>query len=580
MIELNEITATLPGHLLKLIVQQPYERYTPRDHAVWRYVMRRHAHYLPQVAHVSYLEGLKKAGISIDRIPNMYGMNRILSEIGWAAVTVDGFIPPAAFMEFQAHKVLVIAADIRTVEQILYTPAPDIIHEAAGHAPIIADQQYAHYLQEFGITGTKAFSSSYDNRVYESIRHLSILKANPNSSAKEIAEAEEQLSALSALQATPSEMALLRNLHWWTVEYGLIGNLDNARIYGAGLLSSIGESHHCMTASVRKVPYTLAAQHVSFDITKEQPQLFVTPDFAYLTQVLHEFQQSMAWKQGGLDALHKAIDSEAVSTVTYSSGLQVSGRLAKVLEHQGEPAYLSFAGPCMLSIADLPLEGHLPAHHPEGFGSPLGHLVDLPQSLSLCNDSQLADLGIVPGKEADLTFRSGIVVKGMVTYLHRKDGQLVIIGFEQCSVRWGELVLFEPNWGVYDMAVGERIVSACAGATDYHCYTLEYEAPAEKTLAIQYDEVTIALHDLYDEVATMRQHHEADAARLEEILLLLDQKYSQEWLLRLEIFELLNRDPATAGLASGTLLSLQEIGKSDAEKNELISEGLALLQTG
>jgi phenylalanine-4-hydroxylase len=64
----------------------------------------------------------------------MYGMNRILTEIGWAAVAVDGFNP--TFMEFQAYNVLVIASDIRQLEHIEYTPAPDIIHEGAGHAPL------------------------------------------------------------------------------------------------------------------------------------------------------------------------------------------------------------------------------------------------------------------------------------------------------------------------------------------------------------------------------------------------------------------------------------------------------------
>jgi phenylalanine-4-hydroxylase len=91
--------------------------------------------YLSQVAHNSYLDGLK-TGIEIDNIPSMYGMNRILTEIGWAAVVVDGFIPPNAFMEFQAYNVLVIASDIRQLEHIEYTPAPDIIHEG-GHAQLL-----------------------------------------------------------------------------------------------------------------------------------------------------------------------------------------------------------------------------------------------------------------------------------------------------------------------------------------------------------------------------------------------------------------------------------------------------------
>ena len=70
-------------------------------------------------------------------------MNDILGKIGWGAVAVDGFIPPAAFMEFQAYKVLVIACDMRQMHHIEYTPAPDIVHEAAGHAPIIVDREYS-----------------------------------------------------------------------------------------------------------------------------------------------------------------------------------------------------------------------------------------------------------------------------------------------------------------------------------------------------------------------------------------------------------------------------------------------------
>ena len=111
--ESNPILDKLPKHLKQFIKPQNYEEYTAIDQAVWRYVMRKNVDYLSKVAHKSYVDGLKKTGISIDHIPNMYGMNRILKEIGWAAVAVDGFIPPSAFMEFQAYNVLVIASDIR-----------------------------------------------------------------------------------------------------------------------------------------------------------------------------------------------------------------------------------------------------------------------------------------------------------------------------------------------------------------------------------------------------------------------------------------------------------------------------------
>ena len=141
----------------QFVVSQDYEDYTSVDHAVWRYVMRKNVDYLSKVADDSYVEGLRKTGITLDKIPNIQDMNDILGEIGWGAVCVDGFIPPTAFMEFQAYKVLVIAADIRQLEHIEYTPAPDIIHEAAGHAPIIADPEYAEYLRLFGKLVVKPF---------------------------------------------------------------------------------------------------------------------------------------------------------------------------------------------------------------------------------------------------------------------------------------------------------------------------------------------------------------------------------------------------------------------------------------
>jgi phenylalanine-4-hydroxylase len=273
--------------------------------------MRKNVSYLSQVAHESYLNGLEKTGLEIENIPNMYGMNRILKEIGWAAVAVDGFIPPNAFMEFQAYNVLVIASDIRQLEHIEYTPAPDIIHEGAGHAPIIANPEYAEYLRRFGEIGCKAISSSYDYEMYEAIRLLSIVKEAENTPQSVIDAAEKSVNDLQNKSVEMSEMAQIRNLHWWTVEYGLIGTIENPKIYGAGLLSSIGESAWCMTDKVKKIPYDISAANQIFDITKPQPQLYVTPDFAHLSFVLEEFANKMALRTGGLSGINKLINSKA-----------------------------------------------------------------------------------------------------------------------------------------------------------------------------------------------------------------------------------------------------------------------------
>src|SRR5437667_11599486 len=134
-------------------------------------------------------------------------MNRYLAKIGWGAVAVDGFIPPAAFMEFQAYKVLVIACDMRQIHHIEYTPAPDIVPEDAGHAPIIVDREYSNYLQRFGDVGAKAMSSKKDFEVYQAIRHLSIIKERPKVDAKKVEEATKLLEYRQKNLVKPSEMA-------------------------------------------------------------------------------------------------------------------------------------------------------------------------------------------------------------------------------------------------------------------------------------------------------------------------------------------------------------------------------------
>ena len=372
--ESNPLIERLPKHLKQFIKPQEYSDYTPINQAVWRYVMRKNVDYLSRVAHDSYIDGLQKTGLEIDNIPNMYGMNRILKEIGWAAVAVDGFIPPNAFMEFQAYNVLVIASDIRQLEHIEYTPAPDIIHEGAGHAPIIANPEYAEYLRRFGEVGCKAISSNRDYELYEAIRLLSILKEAENTPAEEIAKAEEQVAFLQNNMGELSEMSRIRNLHWWTVEYGLIGSPENPKIYGAGLLSSIGESAWCMTDEVKKLPYSIVAADQSFDITKPQPQLFVTPDFAHLSLVLEEFANTMALRTGGLSGIEKLIQSKSLGTIELSTGLQVSGVFTNVIAHEGKPIYIQTTGPTALSNREKELVGHGIGTHPDGFGSPIGKL--------------------------------------------------------------------------------------------------------------------------------------------------------------------------------------------------------------
>ena len=574
--ELNEVTKKLPKHLHKFVVKQPYHEYTAQNQAVWRYVMRMNVDYLGKVAHTSYLQGLEKTGVSLETIPYMEGMNRILKEIGWAAVSVDGFIPPNAFMEFQAYNVLVIASDMRTIDHIEYTPAPDIIHEAAGHAPIIANPEYSEYLRRFGEIGSKAISSSKDYEMYEAIRLLSILKEHPNSTEKEINEAQEKVEWLQDNMGELSEMAQIRNLHWWTVEYGLIGTLDDPKIYGAGLLSSIGESMWCMKEEVKKVAYSVDAANMSFDITKPQPQLFVTPNFAHLSMVLNEFANTMALRTGGLKGVHKLIDSNNLGTIELSTGVQISGVFTNVIDDvKGKVAYVQTTGPTALANRDKELIGHGISYHAEGFGSPVGKLKGINLHIEDMSPRDLKAYGIYEGEDLMLEFESGVVVKGkVITGTRDLRGKILIVSLKNCTVTYKEQVLFQPAWGIYDMAIGKEVVSAYSGPADVTSFEDLGKVSETKTHKIAYTSSQKELYKLYDEVREMRNAAEISEKEISVIFTKLKNDFKEDWLLPLELYELaLSNDFKVKIALKEYLTSL----KSNKSYRTLIENGLHLL---
>jgi len=148
----------LPQHLKQYIDQQNYDQYTQRDHAVWRYILRQNVSYFASKGYAvpEYAHGLKLTGIPLDTIPRISEMDASLEKFGWGAVPVCGFIPPIAFLEFQSHGVLPIAHNMRNINHIGYTPAPDIVHESAGHAPILVNEVYADYLKRYAEVAKKS----------------------------------------------------------------------------------------------------------------------------------------------------------------------------------------------------------------------------------------------------------------------------------------------------------------------------------------------------------------------------------------------------------------------------------------
>ena len=576
----NTQVANLPLHLRKYIVPQDYEKYTPVDHAVWRYVMRQNYSYLKNVAYYPYIPGLKKAGLTIEKIPSLQEINDALAAIEWGAVTVDGFIPPAAFMEFQAYRVLVIAADIRQLEHIEYTSAPDIIHESAGHAPIISDTKYNQYLSYLGKIGTKALFSSKDYELYESIRALSILKETHNVDEKELEEAEALVLHNQQNLGTPSEMALLSRLQWWSVEYGLIGDINNPKIYGAGLLSSIGESASCMQPEVKKIIYTIDALKVGYDITKEQPQLFVTPTFQNLIDVLEQFESTMAYRVGGLESVTKAIECKNICTAVFSSGLQLSGVFSKVYADTNHTIkYINTQGPSSLAFKDQLLVGHDVNYHAHGFGSPVGKLKDANKPLEDYSTADLLLAGIIVDKVVALTFENGIVVEGKLVGQTYMEDKLVLLSFADCKVTDMEgNVFFEPAWGMFDMAIGHAIVSVFNGSADKKIFEDQLYVSEQPTHQQNYTAKDLQYQSLFNQIRTYREEGKADDT-LHQIWQAIQNDFETDWLGAMELLELADTMPLEQALAKELRTFLNAQSFTYPAYSKLIKDGLKIIDT-
>ena len=574
----NAQVANLPLHLRKYIVPQVYEKYTPVDHAVWRYVMRQNYSYLKNVAYYPYIPGLKKAGLTIEKIPSLQEINDALTDIGWGAVTVDGFIPPAAFMEFQAYRVLVIAADIRQLEHIEYTSAPDIIHESAGHAPIISDTKYNQYLSYLGSIGTKALFSSKDYALYESIRTLSILKEMPNVDQKALEEAEALVLYNQQNLGAPSEMALLSRLQWWTVEYGLIGPIDEPKIYGAGLLSSIGESASCMDPKVQKIEYTIDALTYGYDITKPQPQLFVTPTFQNLIDVLEQFESTMAYRVGGLESVSKAIECKNICTAVFSSGLQVSGVFSKVYTDANHAIkYINTQGPSSLAFKEQLLAGHGVDYHAHGFGSPVGKLKNADKSLEDYTTEDLISAGFIVDQVIALVFEHGIVVEGKLVGQTYMEEKLVLLSFADCNVTDNEgNVFFEPAWGMFDMAIGDTIVSVFNGTADKNIFEDQLHISEQPTHQQNYTAKDLQYQSLFKQIREYREQEKSDDS-LNEIWHHIKNDFEADWLGAMELLELADTMPTQEALASELRNYLNTQSNSHPTHSKLIRDGLKII---
>ncbi len=544
---------TLPEYLKVYCVKQEADNYTPEDHAAWRFIMRQSRKFFSKHGVSGYVEGLSKSGIFTDRIPLISEIDEAMRKFGWGAVPVRGFIPPFAFLELQSRKILPIASDMRQADHILYTPAPDIVHEAAGHAPILTDPTFSKYITKYANLAKKAIFCEEDLEQYEAIRILSDVKENPDSTSEDIEDAEKALIKANENVPFISEAAKVARMYWWTAEYGLVGDLQDPKIYGAGLLSSVKEARECLSNHVKKIPLTVDCVDQGYDITKLQPQLFVAKDLDHLCEVLADLEAMMSFKIGGAHGLETAKSGRTVVSVELNSFVSVSGKVTEYLKSGDQITFVKLSGPVQIACDEQELEGQGTSQHPEGFSSPIGFWKKAPdrQPHTLSED-ELKDLGVAIGQNKSIEFVSGFKVSGDIAYLEFKNSNLVLIKWKNCSVTGSNKVYFDPSWGDFDMIVGSTVTSVYGGAADREKFG-RYKLGETKTSPKRTSLPTATEQKIYQTFKKSRELRETlkkgvniDTAQI--ATLFADEctnNFPSNWLLRLESLELLALTAAT-----------------------------------
>ncbi|MFZ5896889.1 MAG: aromatic amino acid hydroxylase [Myxococcota bacterium] len=552
----------VPAHLRRFVVEQDYEQYNAVDQAVWRFVLLQTYSKLLDTAHPAYRDGLRQTGISVERIPSIAEMNEKLGRFGWGAVCVDGFIPPRAFQEFQACGLLPIAADMRTRAHLVYTPAPDIIHEAAGHAPILPDAGYSAYLRRIGELGQQAFTLPEEDAVFQAIHELSEVKEDPAATPAQLAAADRALMVAQAAASEASEAQRLSRLYWWTAEYGLVGRVDAYKIYGAGILSSLWESHACHAPSVQKIPLDERCLDVSYDITRPQPQLFVVKDFDALHDLLDRVEKTLAWARGGEYALRAALRGKEICSVKLGCDVYAMGVLRDVGPDLRAPGWLAFDGRVRVAAENGDAATELTGDAAYVFTGPLR------------DGSRLLDFDArgVQGKRVRFDFASGAHVEGRLlrsmprtAHLELADVSLVLPGVAPRSL---------PHFVLF--AVGDP-VSARAGAVDAGYYEQTEFSRARVPKPRTFSGTERALLDLYEQAATAHASGVlAVRAAFPRIHQALQREFPEEWLLRWNMLESLLKLDSERGLSQALVDELERL-ELYFERKEPIASGLRYL---
>lgn len=231
-------------------VTQQYDRYTEEDHDVWATLVSRRMETLERQASEVFLEGVRLLGLDRERVPKVSYVNSRLAELtGWQSRPVPGYLPAKAFFACLARRQFPTTIVIRPKEKMEYLPEPDIFHDVFGHVPLHGDPVFAEFLQTYG-------------------------KA-------------------ALLCEDPYHVERLARLFWFTVEFGLIREGGEIKLYGSGLISSLGESFHALESpDVDRRPFDMERVcDTPFEIDHYQGVLYVLESFEQLRDSMNSYAE-------------------------------------------------------------------------------------------------------------------------------------------------------------------------------------------------------------------------------------------------------------------------------------------------
>ncbi len=185
------------------IIDQNWAAYTDADHKTWKTLFDRQVEILKPRACTEYFEGLKTLGITGEGVPDFEKMNKNLRHAtGWEVVAVPGLIPSKPFFTMLSNRQFPAGNFIRKPHELDYLEEPDIFHDVFGHVPLLTNPAYADYMNAYGRAGDAAIEN-------KGVKYLA-------------------------------------RLNWYTIEFGLVKNGDDVKVYGAGIVSSFGEAKYAL----------------------------------------------------------------------------------------------------------------------------------------------------------------------------------------------------------------------------------------------------------------------------------------------------------------------------------------------